>query len=431
MPPYQKERKHQCAICKERFSTKEGQRQHRRAKHSDEISAQSTRIAGLVQPLPVVTQPARAAEHVRPRPLVVYLPTRAKKPETPELLVTQPVRAIETTTPMHTIYRGNMYSPAVGRNAIWNQISDLCHSEERLRKERYTLPTTMLNATHGSSSIASIVDLPCPDKIQSNPKYAALVIDCEMGGTERGENELIQITILDFLTGNVLLSRRLVNPRRPILDWREDVTGLNATKMSAALLRNEVLDGWEAARAELWRYSDKDTILIGQSVRNDLRVLHTSHARIIDSAIITADAVLGSKSKITKRWGLEALCKELLGTQIRSPTWAAEGVAHDDLEDCLATRELVLFCAQNPDQLKTWAQRTRKSFFLEKGKGKKKHEGRKPQAGNASSPVPSRQIAFVRSAASEEEWEDEDESPLRWEDVVDWDTWPKSPPDSD
>ncbi|KAK1483014.1 exonuclease [Colletotrichum abscissum] len=289
----------------------------------------------------------------------------------------------------------------------------------------------MVNATHGSSSMASTVDLPCPDKIQSNPKYAALVIDCEMGGTERGENELIQITILDFLTGNVLLSRRLVNPRRPILDWREDVTGLNATKMSAALLRNEALDGWEAARAELWRYSDKDTILIGQSVRNDLRVLHTSHARIIDSAIITADAVLGSKSKITKRWGLEALCKALLGIQIRSPTWAAEGVAHDDLEDCLATRELVLFCAQNPDQLKTWAQRTRKSFFSEKGKGKKKNGGRKPQAGNASSPVPSRQIAFVRSAASGEEWEDEDESPLRWEDVVDWDMWPKSPPDSD
>ncbi|KXH33430.1 exonuclease [Colletotrichum nymphaeae SA-01] len=254
-----------------------------------------------------------------------------------------------------------------------------------------------------------------------------------MGGTEGGENELIQITILDFLTGNALLSHRLVNPTRPILDWREDVTGLNATKMSAALVRNEALDGWKAARAELWRYSDKDTILIGQSVRNDLRVLHTSHVRIIDSAIITADAVLGAKSKIMKRWGLEALCQELLGIQIRSPSWAAEGVlAHDDLEDCLATRELVLFCAQNPDQLKTWAQRTRKSFFLKNGKKEKKNnKGRKPQAVDVSFGEPFRQVAFVRSAAFEEEWEDEDESPLRWEDVVDWDTWPKSPPDSD
>ncbi|KAF4781896.1 putative exonuclease [Colletotrichum scovillei] len=223
-----------------------------------------------------------------------------------------------------------------------------------------------------------------------------------MGGTEGGENELIQITILDFLTGNVLLSRRLVNPTRPILDWRENVTGLNANKMSAALLRNEALDGWKAARAELWRYSDKSTILIGQSIHNDLRVLHTSHARIIDSAIITADAVLGAESKITKRLGLEVLCKELLGIQIRCPIWAADGVAHDDLEDCLATRELVLYCAQNTDQLERWAQRTRISFLKIMTKTNKKNRGSKPQAGNASG-----------------------------EYVLDWDTWPKSPPDSD
>ncbi|KAK1721236.1 ribonuclease H-like domain-containing protein [Colletotrichum acutatum] len=431
MPPYQKEKKHQCAICKERFSTKLGQREHRRAKHLDEVSIQPTGAAGLVHPLPVVTQPARAAEPIRPRPLVAHLPIRVKRPESPELLVTQPARAAKPTTPMHTIYRGNMYSPAVGRNAVWNQISNLCHPEERLRREGYTLPTTKINGTRGSSSMASTIDPPCPNKIKSKPKYAALVIDCEMGGTEGGENELIQITILDFLTGNVLLSRRLVNPTRPILDWRENVTGLNATKMSAALLRNEALNGWEAARAELWRYSDKDTILIGQSVHNDLRVLHTSHARIIDSAIITADAVLGAESKITKRWGLEALCKELLGIQIRSPIWAADGVAHDNLEDCLATRELVLYCAQNTDQLKRWAQRTRISFLKMKTKKNKKNKGSKPRAVNASSGGPSRQIAFVRSAASEDEWEDEDESPLRWEDVVDWDTWPKSPPDSD
>ncbi|KAG7069024.1 exonuclease [Colletotrichum scovillei] len=256
--------------------------------------------------------------------------------------------------------------------------------------------------------MASRIDRPCPDKVKSISKYAALVIDCEMGGTEGGENELIQITILDFLTGNVLLSRRLVNPTRPILDWRENVTGLNANKMSAALLRNEALDGWKAARAELWRYSDKSTILIGQSIHNDLRVLHTSHARIIDSAIITADAVLGAESKITKRLGLEVLCKELLGIQIRCPIWAADGVAHDDLEDCLATRELVLYCAQNTDQLERWAQRTRISFLKIMTKTNKKNRGSKPQAGNASSGGPSRQIVFVRSAAPEDEWEDED-----------------------
>ncbi|EFQ32415.1 uncharacterized protein GLRG_07685 [Colletotrichum graminicola M1.001] len=134
---------------------------------------------------------------------------------------------------------------------------------------------------------------------------ATIASEPPSSATCRGENELIQITMIDFLSGKVLQSC-LVNPSRPIIDWREDITGIST-----------VLHDWEAARAELWRFADKERILIGQSVYSDLKVLHVSHSRIIDSAIVTADAVLGKNLKIRKRWGLKTLCDELLGIRIR------------------------------------------------------------------------------------------------------------------
>ncbi|GJC78849.1 small RNA degrading nuclease 2 [Colletotrichum liriopes] len=228
-----------------------------------------------------------------------------------------------------------------------------------------------------------------------------------MAGAVGGHEEVIQLTLVDFLSGDVL-QNCLVNPSDPIKDWREDITGINAVRMQESVARNRALHGWIAAREELWRFADKDTILIGQSVYHDLHVLHTHHAKIVDSAIITADAVLRNRSKIRKRWGLETLSRELLGIQIRNPSQTTGGnPTHDALEDALAARELVLLCALRPDRLEIWACATRKGFFKKTNNQRK----RAPQ----------------RKARGQEEIE----RTLKWEDVVDYETWPKSPPDSD
>ncbi|KAK1967340.1 exonuclease [Colletotrichum sublineola] len=240
-----------------------------------------------------------------------------------------------------------------------------------------------------------------------------------MAGAVGGENELIQITMLDFLSGRILLSC-LVNPSKHIVDWREDITGINAVSMQEAVAGNKALHGWEAARAELWRFADKETILIGQSVHNDLKVLHTSHSRIIDSAVVTADAALGKSSKIRKRWGLETLCYEILGIQIRKPSQTGGRGVHDALEDAFATRELVLLCAREPNKLKRWGEAARAAFF--KGNSSK----RKPQGARRSQTK-----RTFQSSPIVEETDSTDDERLRWEDVVDPEVWPKSPPDSD
>lgn len=255
-----------------------------------------------------------------------------------------------------------------------------------------------------------------------------LVIDCEIGGTKDGEDQLIKLTILELFTGNSLLSSRLVKPTRPVSDWREHVTGLDATIMSDTVSRNDALDGREAARAELWRFADEDRILIGQSLRNDLRVLHTSHARVIDTAIITADAVLGADSDCKRRWGLKALCHDLLSIQIRRPDLGPGGAVHDRLEDCLATRELVLVCAMCPEFLESWAQRER-TMVSSIQKNEKK--GSKPMGGKAPTWRPPMQSIPVRRETSGDETKVKNEKPLRREEVVEVGPRPEPAPDSD
>ncbi|KAK2022543.1 hypothetical protein LX32DRAFT_645419 [Colletotrichum zoysiae] len=372
MSPVKQPKKYKCSECEQRFRTESAKQQHARAKHSHK-AIQKTNIA---------TGP----------------PSSASAPS--------------------LTYRGVAYSTlsTAELDAIRRRLSSLCHSEQRLRKEGYIMPNDaeMQNGSHPGPR----PDLPCPDTNPSAPKTAAIVLDCEMAGAYGGENELIQMTMIDFLSGEVLRSC-LVNPSRPIADWREGITGISAVGMQKAVAENRVLHGWEAARAELWRFADKETILIGQSVHNDLKVLRTSHSRIIDSAIVTAEAVLGNNSKIRKRWSLQTLCQELLGIQIRKPAQAGDRAVHDALEDALATREVVLLCAREPDELKRWAGPARSAFFKGNKSKRTRHRTRISQPGRLP------KTNFV------DESEDEYDEPLRWEDVVDWELWPKSPPDSD
>jgi len=56
--------------------------------------------------------------------------------------------------------------------------------------------------------------------------------------------------------------------------------------MNDASRDGKALDGWEAARQEVWKFIDADTIIIGHAVKNDLDVLGMIHHQIVDSAIL-------------------------------------------------------------------------------------------------------------------------------------------------
>jgi len=357
MAPSAKPKNHVCAICQERFIDKAAQKQHRRAKH-----------------------------------------TNASQP------------TIEACTVAH---RGIQYSSlsAAEQAAVKSQLPALCHSKQRLQKETFRYKRKTVTGTQQPRESTS--DLPCPDRRPYIPKAPAIVLDCEMAEAVGGGEEVIQVTVVDFLSGVTLLNC-LVSPSVAIADWREDITGINSSTIDHAASRGQVLHGWEAARMALWLSVDKETIIIGHSVHHDLQVLRTSHEKVIDTAIVAADSVFGKTSSNKKRWGLKVLSQELLGIQIRKSPFAgrdgAHDGAHDALEDALATREVALLCVRKPAELQRWASRTKTAYYKGTGKAKTPHRAGGSRVG----------YVFV-----------EEEEPLRWEDVVDWDTWPKSPPDSD
>lgn len=258
-----------------------------------------------------------------------------------------------------------------------------------------------------------------PKTTHSSRTRKAVVIDCEMVGTGGGKSEVISLAAVDFLTGEQLV-HSLVKPHQPILDWRTKIHGISPAMMAVARAQNLTLDGWQGARAELFKHVDENTILIGQSLDRDLAPLRIQHDKIVDSAILASDTVFGSTGK-PRYWrlGLQTLCQELVGLEIRggaSPR--SVSATHDGREDALATREVVLWCLQNEAAFRAWAIQKREAYQKQPPRNRgKRNQGQKARAKYSAPPRQYEESEY--SAAT------------HWEDVVPWEVWPKSPPDWD
>ena len=136
-------------------------------------------------------------------------------------------------------------------------------------------------------------------------------------------------------------------------------------------------------------------------------------------------AVVLDCERVRRAVGLERPCRELVGVRIRD---GGKG-AHDSLEDVLATREVVVWCLRHPEELKAWAAQN----WRAKARGGKGRQGRRKgssgEGRKKAAPVREPNVDEDISDDDDVDDDDDDSELLRWEDVVDWDTWPKSPPD--
>lgn len=368
------DKKHpRCEQCQRAFTTQDGLRAHNGAKHSPNQPTSS--------PIP---------RH--------HLPS------------SNTITAIQ--------YNGNDYSASSTLDPA--ELSALllaqCHSRECLTKNGYCIADVsgMIFQCSKNPDAPKTLFFQSPEPSFLNPKRIAVVVDCEMVGCEDGRDEAVHLSAIDFITGEVLINS-IVKPQQPVREWRTNFTGLSPAAMAMATARGETLSGSSGARRELWKHIDENTVLVGQSLNFDLNVLGVSHATVVDSMILTHEAVFGGK-KGFKRWGLQELCRDILGLKIRQ---SQNRFGHDSLEDCFAARELVLHCIRSPRLLTSWAGKARRSRFQ---RSKKNRSKGKPS--QSSSRLPPSQI-------SEDDWydQDSDDEVLHWSDVVDYDVWPKSPPD--
>ncbi|TVY41248.1 RNA exonuclease [Lachnellula occidentalis] len=205
-----------------------------------------------------------------------------------------------------------------------------------------TLPTHDFQLPLRASQHIDYRKTPAPS---AEPKFRAVVLDCEMAGIASGAGEVILLCATDYVTGAVLLNR-YVNPSEKITQMRSSIHGISTSTLTNAILQGQALSGWEGARSELWKYIDDKTILVGHALQNDLDGLRIIHPRVVDSGILARNEV----GIPYLQGGLSTLCSELLNVEIRKN----KGGIHDCLEDVLATREVVLFCTQNKEGFRIW-----------------------------------------------------------------------------
>lgn len=191
-----------------------------------------------------------------------------------------------------------------------------------------------------------------------------------MAGVIGGSGEVVRLCAVDYIAGEVLIDS-LVVPAEKIIQWRTKYSGVSPAMLAGARARGEALWGWQGARAELWKYMDADTILIGQSLHNDLSALRMVHTCVVDSAILAKNAV---DPDCPRSWSLKTLSNALLGLKIQTGK-----SGHDCMEDTLATREVVLECNRNPQKLKAWADNERKLILEEKEKREQEKREREEQ----------------------------------------------------
>ncbi|KAL7268411.1 hypothetical protein RUND412_008968 [Rhizina undulata] len=116
----------------------------------------------------------------------------------------------------------------------------------------------------------------------SMPKRFAVALDCEMGQSFLGENEIIRISLIDYFTGEILIDS-LVLPMNDIMDYRTPWSGVTAKDMNAAVVAANFINGREMALRMVWNYVGPETVVIVHGGANDLRDLKWIHGDIVDS----------------------------------------------------------------------------------------------------------------------------------------------------
>ncbi|KAI0838525.1 ribonuclease H-like protein [Hypoxylon sp. FL0890] len=370
-----------CAPCFYLFRTKDGLQQH-------EKTAAKHKKAPTVPPKANVSRSMPQSDHsgaASRKPVTFTKPPKAVQgvkeddslegPTIVSLYGTQPVSPPSTTGSTFIETVSGDLSHSFTRKYPWasnwegpgiRALKKRCHDEVCLVTQGYYTG----NRSHQMNLKFSIKKFLSTPAKASGARRKAIALDCEMVGVADGQDELAHICAIDLFTGQVLINT-LVCPTEVVKDWRTKYSGVTPAKMAMAKASGQVLDGWPAARAKLFEFADADTVLVGHSLNHDLRVLRIAHKRVVDSAILVAEAVFGKGNRMLRQWGLKQLSGDLLGISIQSSRGG-----HDCLEDTLATRELVLWCLRERQKLDLWAKKALMEYEDEKRKRQERQQAK-------------------------------------------------------
>ncbi|KAF9156261.1 hypothetical protein BG015_006479 [Linnemannia schmuckeri] len=162
-----------------------------------------------------------------------------------------------------------------------------------------------------------------PKTTLSPPPKKMIAMDCEMCRTKAGQ-ELTRVTLIDEAGKTVY--DELVMPENPILDYLTQYSGMTAVRLNGVTTR------LAEVQEKLKEFVDYNTILVGHSLENDMKVLKLAHPFIIDTSL-----VYHHTRGPPYRPGLKWLAQKWLQRQIQANLERG----HDSAEDALACMDLI------------------------------------------------------------------------------------------
>ncbi|RAL04543.1 ribonuclease H-like protein [Aspergillus ibericus CBS 121593] len=360
-----------CNICNRKFKTSPALSQHVLS-HQEADSAPKPQSATGTLPAPT---PASASATI-PQSSDIEEKITQSVPPSHQLSALSPDLAIANVVANHP-YNSNRFA-VLGpseKDLRYLELREKCHPISRLLAQGFRMIafTDQREPRKGTVLGTQFQNTP-PSPMNRHQKRKAVVIDCEMVTVTSGRRHIASIAAVDFLTGEVLLNQ-YVYPEAKIVNYNTRYSGISHATMMAAVRNGAALRGWEAAREALWEHVDQDTVLIGHALQNDLSIMGIIHSRIVDSQILTGEAIfpkLSTSSPLPRLTGLKALASELTEYDIQ-----AGRKGHTALEDAYATRDVVIWCLRYPQLLESWADMAKKRYEQIKKQDKERREMRK------------------------------------------------------
>ncbi|KAL3455506.1 hypothetical protein BJX64DRAFT_294968 [Aspergillus heterothallicus] len=194
------------------------------------------------------------------------------------------------------------------------------------------------------------------------PRVVAM--DCEMVAVvdpldPNRDQYPVRICVVDVLSGEILLDHVIIPPEHMAVDdWRTKWSGMTQAVMELYHNAGRSLQGIAGALSALSAILDQSTVFIGHALHNDFRALELAHGQVIDTALVTLNAVNKEyrDAKTTMRckrtWKLSYLMEEFLNRKIQDGH-------HGCLEDTFSVREWVLWYVLEASAVgivQTWAR---------------------------------------------------------------------------
>lgn len=170
---------------------------------------------------------------------------------------------------------------------------------------------------------------PPPRRRASQPKRAVVAINTDAVSIDGNLSEVVRVCAVDVLTNEVLVDL-WVQPYATVRAWRTKWSRATPAALKAARQQGKLVRGWNRARAAVWKFVDRETILVGHSLHASLEVLRLQHERCVDTLIMTHDASGRGEEDMERMFPLHDLAWEFADVKIPKKGHASRCA----LQDC-------------------------------------------------------------------------------------------------